>query len=89
MPPSSSLGNIHIQTKDPKKPPAIDPHYFEVASDLAVMAKAVKYCDQIVEAEALKGEVARRQDPDAEKYKTEKDYEEVSRNRVRIGGFSR
>lgn len=80
----SFSGNIHIQAKDAKTSPAIDPHCFEVKSDLSVLAKAVEYCDKIVEADVLKGEITRRQDTDSEEYKTDKDYEEVSKSLPRL-----
>ncbi|MCO5573346.1 hypothetical protein L7F22_027115 [Adiantum nelumboides] len=72
----SLQGSIHIQSEDPKKQPAIEPRYFSIDADLKILAKAVKYCDEIVNTEPLKSCIAQRQDPDPEKYTTEKDFEE-------------
>lgn len=71
-----SRGTVHITSKDPLQKPAFDPRYFSVKSDLSVLAKAVKYCDKIVESPALKDHVIKRQDPLPEKYQSEADFEE-------------
>lgn len=71
-----SRGEIHITSNDALKPPRIDPRYFSVNADLKIMSKAIKWCDEIAASPSLKDLIVRRQDPDPEKYKTEKDFEE-------------
>lgn len=69
-------GTIHITSNDPLAKAAMDPRYFSVKSDLRVLAKAVKWCDEIVKSPSLANAIVQRQDPAPEKYKTEADYEE-------------
>lgn len=71
-----SRGEIHIKSSDPLEAPRIDPRYFSVDADLKVMSKAVKWCDKIAASPSLEDLIVQRQDPDPEKYKTEKDYDE-------------
>lgn len=71
-----SRGTCHITSKDPLAKPAFDPRYFSVQADLSVLAKAVKWCDQIVKSPALKDHVVQQQDPLPDKYKTDADFKE-------------
>lgn len=75
-----SRGNIHVKSKDPNEAPKIDPKYFSVDADLEVLSKAVKYCDKIVSTAALKDITVARQDPDPEKYSTDADFREFTKD---------
>ncbi|KJA22152.1 GMC oxidoreductase [Hypholoma sublateritium FD-334 SS-4] len=48
-----SRGTIHIQSADALKPPAIDPHYFEVEQDLRIFIELVKFNRRLVKDKSL------------------------------------
>ncbi|KAN0063077.1 hypothetical protein ACQY0O_004240 [Thecaphora frezii] len=75
-----SRGTIHIASSDPQAVPKIDPRYFSVDADLQILAKAVRYCDKMVAAPSLSEITVARQDPDPEKYKTEVDFREFTKD---------
>ncbi|PWZ00540.1 alcohol oxidase [Testicularia cyperi] len=75
-----SRGTIHISSSDPTVAPKIDPKYFSVDADLQVLSKAVKYCNEMVSHDALKSITVGRQDPDPEKYSSEDDFREFTKD---------
>ncbi|EPQ28815.1 uncharacterized protein PFL1_03618 [Pseudozyma flocculosa PF-1] len=77
-----SRGNIHITSSDPTAAPRIDPRYFSVDADLEILSKAVRYSSTMAEAPSLKDITVGRQDPDPEKYKTEDDFREFTKDQA-------
>ncbi|PWN29781.1 alcohol oxidase [Jaminaea rosea] len=62
-----SRGTVHITSNDPLAPPELDPRYFSAKADLDVLAKAVKWVDQVVDTPAFKKITKGRQQPAPEK----------------------
>ncbi|KAI0533191.1 hypothetical protein GGR58DRAFT_521919 [Xylaria digitata] len=48
-----SRGSVHINSTDPADKPIIDPRYLEHPLDLEVLARYLRFIDQIIQTEAL------------------------------------
>ncbi|SPO21907.1 related to Glucose dehydrogenase [acceptor] precursor [Ustilago trichophora] len=75
-----SRGNIHIASSDPKQPPKINANYFSVDADLEILSRAVKYCETITTTSPLKDITVARQDPNPEKYSSNDDFREFTKD---------
>ncbi|CAO1620533.1 unnamed protein product [Parajaminaea phylloscopi] len=75
-------GTTHITSKDPLAKPAFDPRYFSVRSDLTILAKAVKWCDEIAKSASLKEYIVARQDPLPGKYESQAEIEDWVQDNV-------
>ncbi|KAF9528787.1 GMC oxidoreductase [Crepidotus variabilis] len=74
-----SRGTIHIQSKDPRVHPEIDPRYFERQIDLEIILQEIKYIRSWKETEPWKSGIVREMDP-GPKYQTDDELREYIRN---------
>lgn len=49
-----SRGSVHLASKDPLAPPAIDPNYLSNPADLEILAKAVGFTTRLLDTAPLK-----------------------------------
>ncbi|CDS82146.1 related to Glucose dehydrogenase [acceptor] precursor [Sporisorium scitamineum] len=75
-----SRGNIHITSADAATPPKINANYFSVDADLEILSRAVKYCETITTTSPLKEITVARQDPNPEKYSSDDDFREFTKD---------
>ncbi|KAI0724006.1 GMC oxidoreductase [Cerioporus squamosus] len=61
-----SRGSVHISSKDPRAPPAIDPNYFSNPVDMEVLLATVKFTFKVYETSPIKDSVIRRIAPTTE-----------------------
>ncbi|RDX56525.1 alcohol oxidase [Lentinus brumalis] len=60
-----SRGSVHVSSKDPKAPPAIDPNYFSNPVDMEVLLATVKFALKLYETSPIKDSVIGRIAPTA------------------------
>ncbi|PIL24204.1 hypothetical protein GSI_13957 [Ganoderma sinense ZZ0214-1] len=75
-----SRGSVHIVSKDPTVPPAIDTNLFSNTLDLEMVLAVLKFARQVYETNPIRQHVVRRVVPTEEDYRTDDSLKEYIKN---------